>query len=146
MVQAYALEVDRYGESNVGMKPLRRVLYEMIQGREGLRVSSTGRRVVRMDQALLALTQGTFTRSFSSFRTNAPTLQSTFEGALQGVGIVWHAVSGIWDAGRRRFSQQAVLGAASFSLSSMAFGGETSFQTWQRTSGCYWDSSLLLMG
>ena len=109
-------------------------------------MSSTGRRVVRMDQALLALTQGMFTRSFSSFRTNAPTLQSTFDGALQGVGIVWHAVSGIWDAGRRRFSQQAVLGAASFSLSSMAFGGETSFQTWQRTSGCYWDSSLLLMG
>ena len=69
-----------------------------------------------------------FTRSFSSFRTNAPTLQITFDGSLEVVGIVWLAVSGTRDAGLLRLSQQAMLGAASFSLSSMAFGGDTSYQ------------------
>lgn len=134
VAQAYASWAERYGEVNVWMRPFRRVLYNMIRGREGQRmvqVSSVGRRVVRLYQALLALTlhqEGVFTRSFSSFRTNSPTLQITFDGSLQGVGIVWHAVSGSWDADQRRFSHQTVLGAAAFSLLSMEFDGDTSFQ------------------
>ena len=53
VAQAYTSWAERYGEFNVWMEPFRRVLYEMIRGRDGQRmvqVSSIGRRVVRMYQ------------------------------------------------------------------------------------------------
>ena len=139
VAQAYASWAERYGEVCVWMRPWRRVLYDLIRGRGGrgdkrrmVKVSSLARRVVRMYQALLALTlhrEGVFARSFSSFRSRStPTLMITFDGCLDGIGIVWHSVSGTWDARRRRFSVQTVLGASAFSLRSRKFGGDTSFQ------------------
>ena len=139
VAQAYASWAERYGEVCVWMRPWRRVLYDVIRGRGGrgdkrkmVKVSSMARRVVRLYQALLALTlhrEGVFARSFSSFRIRStPTLMITFDGCLDGIGIVWHSVAGTWDAGRRRFSAQTVLGAAALCLRSMNFGGDTSFQ------------------
>ena len=139
VAQAYASWAERYGEVCVWMRPWRRVLYDVIRSRGGrgdqrrmVKFSSMARRVVRLYQALLALTlhrEGVFARSFSSFRSmSAPTLMITFDGCLDGIGIVWHKVAGTWDAVRRRFSAQTVLGASAFSLRSMDFGGDTSFQ------------------
>ena len=42
--------------------------------------------------------------------------------------VVVNSVSGTWDARRRRVSARTVLGASAFSLRSMDFGGDTSFQ------------------
>jgi hypothetical protein len=132
---AIALPIDVVGEANeeVGVLTTSRARnHGKESGRTVVDANDGGiGTVVRLYQALLALTlhqEGVFTRSFSSFRTNSPTLQVTFDGSLQGVGIVWHAVSGSWDAHQRRFSHQTVLGAAAFSLLSMEFDGDTSFQ------------------
>ena len=106
VAQAYASWAERYGEVCVWMRPWRRVLYQMIRGREKQRlvqVSSIGQRVVRLYQALLALTlhrEGLFTRSFSSFRQNSPTLMVTFDGSLDQKGTyIGLAVS--FDSGLR---------------------------------------------
>ena len=117
---------------------------DVIQGRGGrgdkrrmVKVSSMARRVVRLYQALLALTlhrEGAFARSFSSvWIRSTPTLMIAFDGCLEGIGIVWHSVSGTWEARRRRFSAQTVLGASAFSLRSMNFGGIHPFRTCRNT-------------
>jgi len=125
LVQAWASWAERYGEICVWMRPFRRVMYQMIKGREKCKytaVSAMGHRVVRLYQALLTLTlttEGQFTRCFDSFRHSPGTLRITFDGSLLGAGIMWHYI---------RNGTQSLLGCAALSLRSLRLGGNPAYQ------------------
>ena len=126
LVQAWASWAERYEEICLWMRPFRRVMYQMIKGKEKQRyvsVTAMGHRVVRLYQALLTLVatqEGWFTRSFDSFRTQYATLRITFDGSLHGTGLVWHCL--------RRRGTKTLLGCAGFSLRALMLSGKPEYQ------------------
>ena len=126
LVQAWASWAERYGDICLWMRPFRRVMYSMIKGQEQRRyvpVTAMGHRVVRLYQALLTLVatqEGWFTRSFDSFRRHYPTLRITFDGSLEGTGLVWHSV--------RPGGTKTLLGCAGFSLRALMLSGKPEYQ------------------
>ena len=77
-IQRWASWAERYGEICIFMRPFRRVLYSLIRPElqhQSVPVSPTARRVVRLYQALLVLSEikeRSFTRSLSSFVHKPP--------------------------------------------------------------------------
>ena len=126
LVQAWASWAERYGEICLWMRPFRRVMYQMIKGqtkRRYVAVSVMGRRVVQLYQALLTLVatqEGWFTRSFDSFRPRSSTLRITFDGSLEGTGLMWHCL--------RHGGTQTLLGCAALSLRALKFKGNPAYQ------------------
>ena len=129
MIESWAAWAERYGEICLFIRLFRRVLYGQV--RRELQHTSTiishqARRVVRLYQALLALTlldELRFTRSLGSFGNRVPTLVIEYDGSLSGSGIIWYRIT--YEGGCHR---EVALGGAVVDLRALHFGSEAAFQ------------------
>ena len=126
-IQRWASWAERYGEINWYMRPFRRILYREVRKEyehRRVRISSETRMVVRLYQALLALTvvrEQSFTRTLSSFVQRQPKLTIQFDGSLTGIGVTWFKIED---------GTEALLGGAAVCLRGWEFGGDSSYQKW----------------
>lgn len=117
---------SRYGEINLYIKSVTRLLYSSYIGRkEGVKFKLKPQewRALRVVRMLLAMTAGDstiFSRPIDSFREKTAAVVVEFDASLSGVGVVWYAVD--------KAGCESPLGALSVDIRSMGFGSDTQYQ------------------